>query len=333
MHPREAKPEWLTVSRDLRAAIERTLGAPVVRAEPVWGGFGPNATFRLALADEQDVFCKAHHPDNSAFIRSAVARECEIFGSCPEIHPFAPRFLGVARHDDEWALLLQFAGDRVAVPPWDDARIDETLRLVLAVHALGSNGSPWPLWGLLTSWRELFSNAVMRVSFAALFSDPPAVARWLDDHGPRLLALETAAPGVAWQAGALHLDLRSDNILYTRSRGPLLVDWPHFSRGPRALDIGFFAPSVQAEGGPRASEFVRRYQAAWGSTFRGAELEAAAVVVAGFFAARAPLPELADLPRLRWIQKVQLFPALEWLCEVLSIDWPATAPPRDATPA
>ena len=34
--------------------------------------------------------------------------------------------------------------------------------------------------------------------------------------------------------------------------------------------------------------------------------------VAGFFAARAWQPKIPALPRLRWVQKLQLFPSLTW---------------------
>jgi hypothetical protein len=49
--------------------------------------------------------------------------------------------------------------------------------------------------------------------------------------------------------------------------------------------------------------------------------------MAGFFAARAGQPDIRGLPRLRWVQKLQLFPSLQWLSEVLAIEPAPSARP------
>jgi hypothetical protein len=49
--------------------------------------------------------------------------------------------------------------------------------------------------------------------------------------------------------------------------------------------------------------------------------------VAGFFAARAGQAEILALPRLRWVQKLQLFPSLRWPNELLKIGPPPAPRP------
>jgi hypothetical protein len=86
------------------------------------------------------------------------------------------------------------------------------------------------------------------------------------------------------------------------------------------IDIAFFLPSLAGQGGSTCAECLKLYEQAARITFAPDDVAAAATVVSGFFAARAGLPEIAALPRLRWIQKLQLFPALDWLSDMLGIE-------------
>ena len=51
--------DWHSVPRELRGALEREFGSPVVRAETQPSGFSPGVAARLALADGRLLFAKA----------------------------------------------------------------------------------------------------------------------------------------------------------------------------------------------------------------------------------------------------------------------------------
>lgn len=345
---REPKPAWESLSPGLRSAIELALGSGIEGAEPAWGGFAPSATFRLRLRGGREVFCKADHPGNSEMSRVALRAEIDVYEQVPGIRPLAPGYLGTARAagertgagpTEELALLLEWAGDREAVPPWDPARVEATLERVAELHSLPIRELPrrdvspelepyfTTGWKPIRSWDRLAGSPELGARFAALFAEPAGAREWLGSHADRLAELERGSVSVDWRSGPIHLDLRSDNLLYTRSRGPLLIDWTYLALGPRALDVAFLGPSVEAEGGPAVGELVRRYERIAGLGFTRPELAASAALVSGFFAARAPLPDLPPLPRLRQVQCAQLFPALRWLSETLEIPCPGEPAP------
>jgi hypothetical protein len=107
----------------------------------------------------------------------------------------------------------------------------------------------------------------------------------------------------------VHLDVRSDNLFMT-GRGAVLVDWNHACLSNPLLDVGFWLPSLRAEGGPIPDEILGDSPdvAAW---------------VSGFFAARAGLPSLPQAPLVRQVQLQQLWPALAWAIRALDL------PPAD----
>src|SRR5262249_44800952 len=91
-------------------------------------------------------------------------------------------------------------------------------------------------------------------------------------------------------------DLRSDNICIGAG-GAGFIDWAAAVRGNPALDLGFWLPSLQLEGGP-APEAIQPGH------------PEVAAAVSGHFAARAGLPLIPSAPRVREIQRAQLQTAL-----------------------
>jgi hypothetical protein len=100
----------------------------------------------------------------------------------------------------------------------------------------------------------------------------------------------------------------------------VLFDWPFACAGPPELDFAFFAQTVAAEGGP-VPETLTAWYAATGP-LRPAALAEAVAAVAGFFAARAFLPDLPGLPRLRPWQRQQLRVSLAWAARLLDLPAP-----------
>jgi hypothetical protein len=87
----------------------------------------------------------------------------------------------------------------------------------------------------------------------------------------------------------------------------VLVDWNHACIGNPALDPAAWLPSVTLEGGPLPDDIADDAVSQF------------AVVVAGFFAARAGLPPPDGAPLVRGFQLAQVRVALPWACRVLGI--------------
>jgi hypothetical protein len=218
------------------------------------------------------------------------------------------------------------------VPPWTDDAVRDAMALIARFHAatparaasdpaLEANSQ---IFYGERDWTMLLNDGVARSRFTALFAGGPAADAWLNRYGHRIASLADEPIGgpKSWQ----HLDIRSDNFVFAADR-LFLVDWPILSYGATLDDLAAFLPSLEGEGGPRCAEALVMYEQVSGTRFEPADVARATAAVAGFFAARAGEPEIAALPRPRWIQKLQLFPALGWMCDELGIDRPPVPKP------
>ena len=129
---------------------------------------------------------------------------------------------------------------------------------------------------------------------------------WLEAALPTMIQAAAAAP---LEGDALvHLDVRGDNVCF---RGPaaVILDWPAASIANPDLDIAFWLPSLESDGGPPPEAVLPRAPelAAW---------------VAGFFFARAALPPILDAPYVRPLQLAQSRTALPWAARQLGLPSP-----------
>jgi hypothetical protein len=324
---REPKPQWHDVPEALRVKIGETCGAPIVSAETVWGGFGPTASFALTTASGARFFCKGTHPGNTTEGHAAVLREVENLRAFPELAGFGAPLHGLVEGDSWHLMVLEHVPRATDVPPWTPEATTQVMRRVADFHratperaqaVLHDRGAS-DLLAKVQNWHTLRDKPDVREGFIALFADETAAARWLDAYLDCLVALKDRGLAIGGPHGWAHMDIRSDNLIFADGR-VLLIDWPVLSYGPQLLDIAFFLPSLAGQGGPSCAEGLKLYEETAGVTFAPDDIAAAATVVSGFFAARAGLPEIVALPRLRWIQKLQLFPALDWLSDTLGIE-------------
>ncbi|MEJ1967909.1 MAG: aminoglycoside phosphotransferase family protein [Rhizomicrobium sp.] len=326
--PREPKPDWRDVPPALREKIAAIAGEPIVEAATVWGGFGPAATFALTTTSGARHFCKGTHPGNTPAGHAAMLRECRNLASFPELARFGPAWRGMAQEGDWHLAVLEFVDRVEEIPPWTSQAVRRAIDLIAAFHAATpdraaqalAEGTASDLIAQTQNWHSL-RDAAVRQGFLALFGDPQAAALWLEPQLDRLIALKDRAAALGGPRGWMHMDIRSDNLVFAGD-GLLLVDWPVLSYGPQLLDIAFFLPSLAGESGPSCAEGLKLYERATGFRFADEDIAVAAAAVAGFFAARAGTAEIPALPRLRWIQKLQLFPALDWLSACLGIEFP-----------
>ena len=118
----------------------------------------------------------------------------------------------------------------------------------------------------------------------------------------------------------MHFDVRSDNILFRRDSGQaVFLDWNWLHVGSALIDVAFFAVGVAEGCGPLPQDIVAEYEVHAGTEFSDDEVTTCAVGVARDSSRRARIARNAACPRLRWVQRLQLFPALEWAQERLGL--------------
>ena len=111
------------------------LGSPVARAERVYGGYAPSATFRLRLANGKRAFFKASYPaPKGSGVRWFMDREAQNYRTLERfIRPWAPRFYGSFERDGWHVLLLEDLGPQ-SVPPWTSNKARTAARSYARFH-------------------------------------------------------------------------------------------------------------------------------------------------------------------------------------------------------
>ena len=312
----EAKPPWSAIPRPIRDEAARILGAPVVRAERIYGGYAPSATFRMSLANGKRAFFKASYPlPKGSAVRWPTKDEERAYRKLGAlIRPWAPRFFGSFERDGWLVLLLEDLGPR-SVPPWTPAKTRVAARSYARFHksTLGQRLPRWlsrtqhadfgGYWGLLAKRRELREVATLAKRRA------DEAAEWIDVALPVLRELERGLARVRPPFALLHFDTRSDNIRIAKDR-LRIFDWPYPSVGPAEFDVTAFAQSVAVEGGPAPERVLDWYEEVL--PLRAGAVDASLAGIAGYFADRARRPPAAGLPRIRSFQRQQLKSCLTW---------------------
>jgi hypothetical protein len=279
-----------------RARAEAVLGWRPTSWRPVFCGYTPARRYAVA-GGARRAFVKVASNRTTAIM---LRREARAYGAAQG--PFMPRFIGWADDAETPLLAIEDLSEAVWPPPWTTAQIDQVLAQIEAMHALRpdlpleSDLNPDALDG----WSQVARD---RRPFLSLGAASPS---WLDAMLPALREAEAAcrADGEA----LCHFDLRSDNICFAAG-GAKFVDWAAASRGAPALDLGFWLPSLQLEGGPPPEAILPGHP----------EVAAA---VSGYFAARAGLPIIPAAPRVRDIQRAQLTTSLPWAARALGLPPP-----------
>lgn len=324
---REPKPDWQSVPLSLRTAFEESMGAPVTAAHIAWGGYSPAASWLVTLADGRQVFVKGAHGGQTAQGRAALAAEARLYQSHPQLSAIAPAFLGAWTSQDAedlWQLIALEAILPATSPlPWDS----EKLRAVFkALHRLGTmelHGLPSASTILdydrafdADGWWAFDASGRMD-ALVAYFENPVELRVWLEAQLPTLKALELKRAALGGPQQPIHLDLRADNILLRSDGAPVLLDWPNLCVGPLIFDLTYFINSVTAEGGPQQEIAVRLAEDVWSDHFDPEDWLIALVDLTGYLVLRASQPDIADMPRLRSLQRLHLQMGLNWLSRLL----------------
>jgi hypothetical protein len=336
--PRENKPSWNDVPEAIRDEVARVVSDSIVEAETVWGGFGPSATFALRGKSGRRYFCKGAHPGQTNIGNDAARRERQNFEDFPELAEFCARYLGSAEHGDWLMLVLDHVPKTMNVPPWSRPAFDAAIKALANFHRASparavdrlqpaKQDQLINLFRQEMGWAALAAHEAPRENFLGLFENRDEARTWFDRAIEVLVSCEKRAYDLGGPECWMHQDIRSDNLLFCKEPLPKIVDWPYLAFGPALMDVAFFLPSVAGEGGPAPATGLRLYEQMNGTTFAANDVASAAAAVSGFFAARAGEPDIPQLPRLRWVQRLQLYPALAWTTSLLGIDMPQ---PRQA---
>jgi hypothetical protein len=256
------------------------------------GGYTPTARYVVSDGDISAFAKIATTPVTVGMLHREIAAYGKISG------PFVPRLLGADPDPDQPLLVIEDLSTATWPPPWSPASIAQVLA---AIHVMHATPSTLPPGGLLQG---------RAAGWPSVGSDPgPFLAlgyvdqHWLDRHLPALIAAESECQ---LSGNALtHLDLRSDNLCIT-PEGVKFIDWTEACRSNPDVDLGFFLPSLAFEGGPLPDAILPRNPAI-------------AATVAGFFAARAGLPDIAGSPLVSRVQREQLSTALPWALRALDL--------------
>ncbi len=323
----EAKPRWRDVPPEVRRAAGRILGSPVARAERVFGGYAPSATFRMRLANGERAFFKGVNASSNEYMRGALKREERVYAHLGGlIGPWAPRYHGALRERDWHALLLEDLGPAI-VPPWTKAKTRAAFHSFAEFHQ-STAGDALPRWlprrrgwsRFTSGWSELLRDDLLdRVASLAGRRRSDA-RRWLNGAAGRLREAAETLLRAPKPYALLHFDTRSDNVRLHGAR-LRMFDWPAACVGPHELDVALFALDPALEGGPSCEESIAWYREAM--PLRDGVLDAAVATAASLFARRAWQEPVPDLPRLRPLQRRALKVSLAWAAHRLELPEPA----------
>ena len=312
----EAKPPWSAVPRAIKDEVAALLGSPVARAERVYGGYAPSATFRVLLRDGRRAFLKGTYPlTKDSGVKWDLENEERIYQECaPFMRPWAPEYFGGAKADGWHVIVLEDVGPQT-MPPWTGAKAAACARSYAAFHA-HTYGKPLPRWlsriehhDFAPFWARLGATGELRGTASLAKRRADEAEEWLDVALPvfreKAALLMTLRPPFAF----MHFDTRSDNI---RLQGKLLrlFDWNFACAGPIEFDVAAFAQSIVMEGGPEPERIVAEYDLVL--PLRPAALDASIAGIAGYLADRAWRPPVPGLPRIRSVQRRQLKATLAW---------------------
>ena len=281
------------------ALLSEVLGSPPVRRWRATGGFTPAERWIIGLADGRSVFVKAAVNELTA---EWLRREHRLYAALGA--PYMPTLLGWADADDFPILVLEDLSSCFWPPPWTDERVASVLRTMRLVAA--TRPPEWLPRSVDSHWLDRGWQSIADDP-APLLGTGVATAAWLEESLPGLV--EASAVCRLEGEELCHFDVRSDNMCFRADGSAVLVDWNLAEAGNGRLDIAFWLPSLEKEGGPPPE-----------AVLPDAGPEAA--VVAGFFAARAGLPPIPDAPAVRPFQLSQLRFALPWACRALGLPEP-----------
>jgi Phosphotransferase enzyme family len=289
---------------NVRRAVKKGLRAEPAGWSPVTsGGHTPARRWIVRLDDGQSVFAKVATDELTAsWLRDEHVVYQHLKGA-----PYMPGYVGYHDDGEHPVLAIEDLSAATWPPPWQDGDIAS---LLSSLDEMWGAAPPPDTASAADDAREISGG------WDEIARDPNAFLglglcseAWLSEH---LGALRAADDQHAFAGEALlHLDVRSDNVCFRPDGRAALVDWNLIAVGNPQVDVVFWLPSLEAEGGPAPETVLRDADPRLVST------------CAGFFCARAARPPIPTAPTVREVQLVQARTALPWAARVLGLPAPA----------
>ncbi|SDZ26307.1 Phosphotransferase enzyme family protein [Micromonospora pattaloongensis] len=305
------RPDWADLSEALRAAVAGRLGAPVTGAVTAGGGFTRGFAAVLTTGAGDRVFVKAASRVDQPHLADWYAREAAITAVLPGAVP-APRprwTLTAAGH-----VVVCFDAIHGHVPglPWDRRELDAAL----SAWATAADALREPPPGLLAVGLPALAD-LLRADLSwwneiaagrhPLPEVPPHAAARLTE----LATLEAALPAYCVGGGAIHGDLRLDNVLVDRAGAAWICDWTWPCLGPAWFDTATLLVTAHASGLDADALFAAH------PTARHAPpdaLDGALAALSGYWLTAAMSGPTDASPAVRSHQRWSGETALAWLC-------------------
>src|SRR5260370_823854 len=210
----EAKPAWKCVPQAVRRRVDAALGAPVIRATRIWGGYAPTPTYRLVLADGRRAFFKGIFQDSNEFMKNALLFEERVYRELDTIlGRWMPQLYATFRHDDWHVLILEDLGPK-SVPLWTLGKTRAITHALAEFHR-SSLGSQPPVWLprpeeelVQENWARTAQASLEVQKIAALAgAQSPQALEWFQKISPKIKALMQQSALREGAYAILHPDL------------------------------------------------------------------------------------------------------------------------------
>ena len=290
----------------VRRAIDEIAGAKVVTATNLDGGFSPGPAARCRLSDGRTVFVKAAGLALNPGAPGMHRREGEVLRTFGADVP-APRLIGVYDDGDWVALVIEWIAGRMPIAPLEHDEVARLLRLVEHVSLIEAGDGLESCFdahpGLWGHWQRLLEEPL------------DGLDAWSRRHLDALAELEADVADAIRGDRLVHLDLRSDNVIFADAgaRHDVVVDWPGASAGAPWVDLVGLLPALELDGGPAAHDLFEQHPIG-----KAADREAASIFVAsiaGYFTRMSLLPPPIGLPTVRQFQAAQGVITRRWLAQ------------------
>jgi hypothetical protein len=297
---------WGDVPAPIRDRVEQQLGARILTADNVDGGFSPGPAARCELSDGRTVFIKAAGLSLNPISPGLHRREVEVLAAMPVDVP-APRLITSVDDGDWVALVTEWIEGRMPTAPLAPDDVDRLLSIVDRLAHVEGDGSLEPCSAahanLFGHWRRLADDPL------------PGIDEWTLDHLGELAELEADVGQAVDGDRLMHVDLRTDNVIFAGAgeEHDVIVDWPFACLGAQWADLVCLLPSLELDGGPTCED-------AFSSQRVGAEADPDAVnsfvaAVAGYLTRMSLLPPPPGLPTVRAFQAAQAAISQRWIAE------------------
>lgn len=327
---KEDRPKWEDVPINIVSKIEEILDAKIIDARTGWGGFSNTAVFIVELSTGNKAFIKGTHPGQDAHGTQMVLQELEAYKKIKPLKNISPKILGTVNDKDEdgWSLIICEYKNTKQVEKFDlelikniFSKLKETHSLPPQENILHANETNYieRYFREEGGWLRINSEERIYKKLLKVFSDKEEGDSFLKKALPKLSQKQKEFLNLKTKEGALHQDLRIDNLLITKADEVFVIDWPNYCYGPVVLDLAMLLPSLSYCSDYSITEMLEIYNQITELNISEGDLVLAITVFSGFIADSAyrKIPE--KLPRLRWMQKAILLESLEYLSAKLDL--------------